>query len=80
MATTRLGLYGGPRQLWGTFSGKTEAIGGPKATDQITRLGLYGGPRFLYGTFSGKAVIEAVARSTGSMLASQIVRRRMRRR
>ncbi len=48
---TRLGLYGGPSQLYGTFSGKTPAV---SLKGQVTRLGLYGGPRQLYGTFSGK--------------------------
>lgn len=52
--TTRLGLYGGARQPYGSFAGKTELTSGPHPVAEITRLGLYGGPRQLYGSFVGK--------------------------
>ena len=45
---TRLGLYGGPRPLYGSFS---KGGGGPHPVGHITRLGLYGGPRPRYGSF-----------------------------
>jgi hypothetical protein len=49
---TRLGLHGGPRGLYGSFSGKTP--GSPVVSSVVTRLGLYGGPRAPYGSFAGK--------------------------
>jgi len=48
---TRLGLYGGPRPDYGSFSGKSQS-GHP--VNHITRLGEYGGPRGLYSSFEGK--------------------------
>lgn len=54
MATTRLGLYGGPRSPYGSFVGKTQ---GKSYTQTFTRLGLYGGSRYPYGDFSGKVSI-----------------------
>ena len=52
---TRLGLYGGPRGLYGSFAGKAEApLTGPHNPGEITRLGLAGIPRGLYGSFAGK--------------------------
>ena len=68
---TRLGLYGGPRQLYGTFSGKAPAV---ILKGQVTRLGLYGGPRQLYGTFSGKTAADVV-----TALDDWVVRVRRRR-
>lgn len=47
---TRLGMYGGPRQLYGAF---TKGVS-PHPVPRITRLGMYGGPRQLYGSFAGK--------------------------
>ena len=62
MSTTRLGLYGGPRPPYGSFSPKTESVV-PKSTDPITRLGLYGGPRQLYGDFAPKTEADAAVTS-----------------
>ena len=45
---------------------------------QVTRLGLYGGSRSPYSSFAGKAEFIQVAFNK-SMLASQNVRRAMRR-
>ncbi len=58
---TRLGLYGGPRQVYGPFGPKTEIADQPVAVGQTTRLGLYGGPRQVYGAFGPKTEGEAVA-------------------
>jgi hypothetical protein len=68
---TRHGLYGGPRQRYGPFSGKaTENV-------QLTRLGLYGGARPLYGSFDGKTSSatgadppghEGIRRNVGRMI------------
>jgi len=55
---TRLGLYGGPRRLYGSFAGKAEDVA-PR--DTVTRLGLYGATRGLYGSFAGKTEAEAPA-------------------
>jgi hypothetical protein len=55
MATTRLGLYGGPRPALAEEAGGVVKIDG-----QITRLGLYGGPRPLWGDFTGKTPADAV--------------------
>ena len=52
MSVTRLGLYGGPQQPYGSFAGKDGQFG---FTGQVTRLGLYGGPRSPYGVFTGKS-------------------------
>lgn len=49
---TRLGLSGIPRELYGSFSGKTAAPTHP--VSEITRLGLSGIPRQRYGSFAGK--------------------------
>ena len=56
MATTRLGLYGGPRSPYGSFAGKETEVtpDGPKGAGLFTRLGAYGGPRSRYGDFTGK--------------------------
>ena len=51
---TRLGVYGGPRQPYGSFAGKVESGGEPVGTEVHTRLGAYGGPRQRYGSFAGK--------------------------
>ena len=64
---TRLGLYGGPRQKYGTFSGKVEGV--PPGAAFVTRLGLYGGPRSLYATFSGKAAGSTGDGSLGRLSA-----------
>jgi hypothetical protein len=62
MPLTRLGLYGGPRPQYGSFSGKGE-VGHP--VGRITRLGLYGGPRALYGSFDGKAANDEETSQSG---------------
>lgn len=53
--TTRLGLGGFPRGLYGSFAGKAEAPDTePHNPGRITRLGLAAIPRGLYGDFSSK--------------------------
>lgn len=52
MATTRLGASGSPRSPYGSFAGKSPAIG--RTIGTVTRLGAHGGPRQLYGSFAGK--------------------------
>lgn len=69
---TRLGLYGGPRPIYGLFGPKAAQIVARDASD-LTRLGLYGGPRGPYGTFGPKeagapVVVEARKRFRGLMV------------
>ena len=42
MATTRLGLHGGPRRAYAEFTDRSNPV---VYTQTFTRLGLYGGPR-----------------------------------
>ena len=53
MATTRLGASGCPRSPYGSFAGKSTAIG--RTIGTVTRLGCSGVPRQLYGSFAGKS-------------------------
>ena len=76
---TRLGLYGGARAPYGSFSGKTAYV--PPAskpyTSTFTRLGQHGGARIPYGSFAGKTATVVVPQpQTGGFIGRGRKRRR----
>lgn len=65
-SVTRLGLYGGPRQTYGTF---TKNVDNTKSfTATFTRLALYAGARPLYGNFVIKGALPASVRSPATTM------------
>ena len=60
MATTRLGLHGGPRRAYAAFTDRSTPV---VYTGTYTRLGLHGGPRRARGGF-GNILVSGVYGTT----------------
>ena len=58
MATTRLGLHGGPRRPYAAFTDRSTTVA---YTRTYTRLGLYGGPRRARTDLTGRTATGTIA-------------------